>query len=288
MDDALARLARMRMDGLWPGGQRHSRADAFGLLLLLSLHRASGDERHLEEAQRLVEAAQPRAVVSRLGATVGGRDADTFHLAVWTFALGRFARIDPAHQRKALELAHSLHERVLANERSAARTLPPGSSAGLAVLEPFAAYVACRSLETPGLSDAVDDLRERIERNYRDLVVTQDLPLGMMLWLTHFHPQEPWAELQRGRCLRILEHLWVEPAGCFCREPGAPTALSLGGNAALAIGLQAVAAMPDRERRIRHRPVCPLRDEDAVLANVLACCADVPGELLRARRSSRA
>ena len=43
----------------------------------------------------------------------------------------------------------------------------------------------------------------------------------MMLWLSHFFPDETWAEVQRARCLATLDRMWIDPPGYFCREPGA-------------------------------------------------------------------
>ena len=33
-------------------------------------------------------------------------------------------------------------------------------------------------------------MKEIIDKTARDLVITQDLGLGMMLWMTHFFPEE--------------------------------------------------------------------------------------------------
>lgn len=34
----------------------------------------------------------------------------------------------------------------------------------------------------------------------------------MMLWMASFYPNEPWAQVQRGRCLQTLDGMWV-PTG---------------------------------------------------------------------------
>jgi hypothetical protein len=109
-----------------------------------------------------------------------------------------------------------------------------------------------------------------------------------MLWLTHFHPDEPWAQLQRGRCLRVLEHLWVDPPGCFCREPGLTREKSAAANRVISIGLQAVGAMPERVERLRRlrAPSFPDEQDGRGGKHVLACCADLPGELLCAPSSA--
>ena len=52
-------------------------------------------------------------------------------------------------------------------------------------------------------------MRELIDLQSRDLVVTQDLGIGMMLWMCHFFPEEPWARLQKRRCLAVLDTIWI-------------------------------------------------------------------------------
>ncbi len=43
----------------------------------------------------------------------------------------------------------------------------------------------------------------------------------MMLWMSHFFPDERVGAVQRARCARKLDRPVVEPPGYFCREPGA-------------------------------------------------------------------
>ena len=52
--DVFVRLERMRAAGTWLPRSRSLWADAFALVLLVSLRRASGDERFLDEARNLV------------------------------------------------------------------------------------------------------------------------------------------------------------------------------------------------------------------------------------------
>lgn len=285
IDEIVARLARIRAGNEWPTGPRDLWTDAFGLLLLVSLHRLSGDARHLVEARSLVAAVE---------STLEPRAERRLDLAAWILALGRSGRLESEHRRRGVELVRQVHQRfVLPGSSEGTKGIrdPGGSSlqSSLEPLEPFYGYVAYRSLDEPRLAAEIADLREQIERSYRDLVVTRDLALGMMLWMTHFHPDEPWAQLQRDRCLRVLEHLWVDPPGYFCREPGLTRAESAGANHAISIGLQAVRAMPERVEKLgrflrtRRRP----DDEDRrAVTQILACCAEIPGELLFARASA--
>ena len=102
-EHVLARLAWMRAEDVWPAGLRDLWTDAFGLVLLVSLHRASGAADPLDEARRLVAAVER---VLRPGVE------PLSHLALWTFALGRLARIEPEFRRRAVELAREGHARL--------------------------------------------------------------------------------------------------------------------------------------------------------------------------------
>lgn len=282
LDDVIARLARMRAGNLWPTGPRAIWTDAFGLVLLVSLFRLKGD------AQFLVEA---HSLVARVESVLKPHEERPLDLAAWILALGRLARVEPEYRLRAVELVRHAYDRVgvpSTDERTKGIRHPGGSLRGNGTepLETLYCYVACRSLDEPRLSMEIADLRQRSERSYRDLVVTQDLAVGMMLWMTHFHPDEPWAQLQRGRCLRVLEHLWVDPPCYFCREPGLTRVKSAVANHLISIALQAVGAMPERVERLRRflRPPRLLDDRDRLAAtHVLACCADLPGELLCVR-----
>ena len=51
-------------------------------------------------------------------------------------------------------------------------------------------------------------MKALIDLSAPELFITQDLGLGMMLWMTHFFPDEEWAVSQRRRCLRQLDAMW--------------------------------------------------------------------------------
>lgn len=267
-------LAELRSEGVWPAGARCLWTDAHGLVLLVSLHRIVGETWLLDQACDLAEAVQD-AIGGELGGYRGPADElgdlRPRDFGMWIFALGRLGRLEPAFRDQGLRLARAAHELFVLSERVHASPEP----------DVFVGYAAFRSLDEPELAREIADLGERIERRYRDLVLTRDQGLGTMLWLSHLHPQEPWAELQRARCLRILEHLWVDPPGCFCREPGRTRETSATANHAISIGLQAAGAMPDRVESLR-RCVPELADGRQGAPRVLACCAELPGDLLRA------
>jgi hypothetical protein len=72
---------------------------------------------------------------------------------------------------------------------------------GYGALDSFNGYIAYRALDERALASEINEMRDLIARDYEQLHIDQDLGLGMMLWLTHFFPQERWATIQSGRCL---------------------------------------------------------------------------------------
>ena len=82
---------------------------------------------------------------------------------------------------------------------------------GLGALDPFHGYVVYRLLDEDALADEIREMKTIVERSYRDLVITQDLGLGMMLWMTSFFPEERWAVVHRERSLAIFDRMWIDP-----------------------------------------------------------------------------
>ena len=50
----LDKLAWMRTERIWPNRKRYLWTDAFGVVLLISLHAASGERRYLDQAEWVV------------------------------------------------------------------------------------------------------------------------------------------------------------------------------------------------------------------------------------------
>lgn len=112
----------------------------------------------------------------------------------------------------------------------------------------------------------------------------------MMLWMTQFFPQvvpgESWATTQRARCLDMLGQMWVGTAdgGYFCREPQHHQVKFAFTNYGVAVGLQAVNAMPERVDRL-HTFFETWRSGDhydrEAITHVMACSSHFPGYLLQ-------
>jgi hypothetical protein len=114
-------------------------------------------------------------------------------------------------------------------------------------------------------------------------VITQDLGLGMMLWMTQFRPEQYWAQLQRKRCLVILDRMWRQD-GYFCREPDLPRTKFAFTNYGVSIGLQAAGSMPARVDRLNEFFESYRSGDEydrAAITHVMACSSHFPGYLIR-------
>ena len=105
----------------------------------------------------------------------------------------------------------------------------------------------------------------------------------MLLWMSHFFPVEPWAMILRKRSLAMLDRMWIEPSGYFCREPSLPQVKFAFTNYGVSIGLQAVGAHPDRVQQLNRFFAIyhsgDSYDRDAI-THVMGCCSLFPGDLL--------
>jgi hypothetical protein len=294
IERVLARLRWMRASGIWPNGRRYLWTDAFGLVLLVSLYRVTNDARYLDEARDLVAKVErilgrPRGL--RIG-EAADRDGQYFHyLAMWIFALGRLGRIEPEYRDRAVRVVREIHDAFVTPGVGVAWKMEEDLSApypgyGIGALDPFHGYVVYRLLDDPALEREIAEMRDLVQRSYRELVITQDPGLGMMLWISHFFPEEEWSRVQRARALEILDRMWIEFEGFFCREPRMRTVKFAFTNYGVAIGLRAVGAMPERVERLR-RFFASYRSGDEydmeAITHVMACSADHPGELLCVR-----
>ncbi|MER8525150.1 hypothetical protein [Mesorhizobium sp. M0814] len=126
-------------------------------------------------------------------------------------------------------------------------------------------------------------MRDLMERDWRSLDIDQDLGLGMMLWLAHFFPDEPWAEAQTRRSLRTLETMWVDPPGYFSRAPWLRDTKFAFTNYGVSLGLQAAGIWPGRVDRLNaffeDWRSGDEYDREAITW-VMACTSHLPGAFL--------
>ena len=286
-----AKLAWMREERIWPNGLRYLWTDAFGVILLVSLHAESGERSYLDQAEWVV-AEVDRVLGRPRGIRIGeapDRDGQYFHyLAMWLYALAVLGRHIPDYTRKGMELVRQIHDAFVVPGRGVIWKMKedlsgPYAGYGFGALDAFDGYVSYLLLDERALSREITDMRLLIDRLAADLLITQDLGLGMMLWMTQFVPEEFWTRAQRARCLGMLDRMWVDE-GYFCREPGLRHVKFAFTNYGVSIGLQAVNAMPDRVRRLNaffeaYRSGDQY-DRDAI-THVMACSSHFPGYLVR-------
>lgn len=285
------RLAWMRSEGIWPNGLRYLWTDAFGVILLASLYHEKGDSRYLDEAQWVI-AEVDRVLGRTRGIRIGEapeRDGQYFHyLAMWLYALAVMGRYLPAYRARGVELVHEIHDAFVVPGRGVRWKMRedlsgPYPGYGFGALDAFDGYVSYRLLDEKALAREISDMRDLIDRTATDLVITQDLGLGMMLWMTHLFPSEEWAVIQRERCLTILDQMW-RPEGYFCREPSLPGVKFAFTNYGVSVGLQAVSAMPDRVGWLNSFFDDYHSGDEydrAAITHVMACNSHFPGYLIR-------
>jgi hypothetical protein len=207
---------------------------------------------------------------------------------MWIFALSRLGKILPEYRTKAIRLVKDIHPAFLISGQGVHWKMLEDLSApypgfGLGALDPFHGYVVYRLLDEDALKDEIGQMKAIVERSYRNLIITQDLGLGMMLWMTRFFPEDEWARVHRKRGLAMLERMWVDPPGYFCREPEARTVKFAFTNFGVSLGLQAVEAWPDRVARLNsffesYRSGDQYDTE--AITHVMACVSSLPGEFI--------
>ncbi len=294
----LDRLGRIREQGLWPNGKRDLWTDALGVLCLLSLHRELGEESFLAEAEWVAQEVD-RVLGRRRGIRMGEKpEAGGQYFrseALWVFALERLGRILPRFRSRALALVREIHAPfvrpgvgIISRMDEELRRPFPGSGPGR--LEVFLALAVYRQLGEDALGPEIEELEPMVQSTYRTLAPDHGVDLGLLLWITHFFPAEPWSLLLRERVLAALDARWVDPPGYFRRNlpepwsgPVRPNRLALS-NLTATVGLQAQGVWVHRVLRV-HRyfldayPWEP--DLDDPLAPILTCVSLHPGVLLR-------
>jgi hypothetical protein len=289
----LTKLRWMREQRIWPNGLRYLWTDAFGLVLLISLYRDLHEQQYLDDAANLVREVN-RVLGRPRGLRIGeapDRDGQYFHyLAMWLFALSRLSEHIPQYRTRAIALARDVHRAFVLPERGVVWKMKedlsgPYPGFGYGALDAFNGYVVYRILGEQALAPEIMEMRILIDRDYERLQIDQDLGLGMMLWLNHFFSQEYWAKLQANRSLAMLDRMWVDPPGYFCRDPHLHHVKFAFTNYGVSLGLQAVGRNPDRIVRLnqyfdRYRSGDHY-DSDAI-THVMACTSHYPGAFLQA------
>jgi hypothetical protein len=186
-----------------------------------------------------------------------------------------------------IDLVHQVHDRFLVPGRGVIWKMEedlsgPYPGYGFGALDAFDGYVSYRMLDKVALSRQIAEMRTLVDRSAPNLVITQDLGLGMMLWMTHFFPDEPWAQIQRHRCLAMLDRMWKENS-YFCREPVLQRTKFAFTNYGISVGLQAVNEMPERVDRLNSYFESYRSGDEydyAAITHVMACSSHFAGALI--------
>lgn len=293
----LDRLGWIRSYGIWPHGTRDLWTDALGVICLVSLHK------ELEEDWILAEAEWVAQEVDRvLGRRKGIRTAQgvegqgqTFRAqALWIFALSRLGEILPQYKNRALDLVREIHAPfvrpgagiVARMEEDLSR---PFADSGPALLEVFLGLAVYRQVGVDALGPEIEELEGMVLKTYQSLAPDHGVDLGLLLWITHFFPDEPWALALREKALSALDARWVDPPGYFRRNlpepwvgPVRSNRLALT-NFSAALGLQAQGVWSERVERLHRYFLEDYRwevDMNDALAPILTCISIRPGLFL--------
>jgi len=295
IDYVLAKLDWMRAQRIWPNGLRYLWTDAFGVVLFVSLYRELGEQRWLDQAEELIGNVE-RVLGRRRGIRIGeapDRDGQYFHyLAMWLFALARLGDLRPEYRARGIALARDIHAAFVIPGRGVIWKMEedlsgPYPGYGLGSMDAYDGYVSYRALDEGALAPEIADMRALIERDWRTLAIEQDLGLGMMLWLAHFFPHEPWAKTQMERALRTLDAMWVDPPGYFCRAPALRGTKFAFTNYGVSLGLQAANAWPGRIERLNaffEKWRSGDEYDREAITWVMACTSHFPGAFIRSRK----
>lgn len=292
IDYVLTKLDWMRVQQIWPNGLRYLWTDAFGVVLLVSLFDETGDKAYPDQAEAVVTDVE-RVLGRERGLRIGeapDRDGQYFHyLSMWIYALTQLGNHRQRYRERALEVVREVHGPFVRPGIGVVWKMEEDLSApypgyGYGALDAFDGYVVYRLLDENELRDEIEDMRELIESSYRALDITQDLGIGMMLWMAHFFPDEPWSRVQSERCVQTLDGMWIDPPGYFCRQPGMKRTKFAFTNYGVSVGLQAHELWPERVDRLNaffedYRS----GDEYDVeaITHVMACSSHLPGRLIK-------
>lgn len=299
LDYVTRKLHWMRGERIWPNGLRYLWTDAFGLVLYVSLHRATGEERWLDAARDLVVdvdcvLGRPRGY--RIG-EAADRDGQYFHyIAMWLFALACLGEHDPKYRQKGIRIARDVHRAFVLPGRGVIWKMEEDLSApypgyGFGAMDAFDGYAAYKLLSQEELADEIAEMRAIMERQHPALRIDQELGLGMMLWLAHFFPEEDWAVAQRELSLAALDRWWVDPPGYFARASYARQVRIAFANYGVSIGLQSQDVWPERVGALNdyfERWRSGDEYDREAITWVMACCSHFPGALVSERVASEA
>jgi hypothetical protein len=221
----------------------------------------------------------------RIGEAVD-RDGQYFHyLAMWVYALTCLGKTRSVYRDEAVNLVRQIHPAFVIPGRGVIWKMQENLSGpypgyGLGAMDAFDGYVVYKLLAPDQLETEIHEMQQLMTVCYESLVIDQDLGLGMMLWLCHFFPDEPWSRLQLRQSLYQLNGLWTDPPGYFCRQTGWKTMKFAFTNYGVSLGLQSVDQWSDRIDKL-NTWFEDYRSGDEydtnAITHIMACTSHFPG-----------
>ena len=215
------------------------------------------------------------------------REGQYFHyLAMWLYALSVLGRYRPLYREQGVTLARQIHDPFVVPGRGVIWKMQedlsgPYPGYGFGALDAFDGYVSYRLLDEQALAREIGEMYALIKRTAGDLVITQDLGLGMILWLAL-----PRGGMGQAAYEALARHArpHVAAEGYFAREPYLPQMCFAFTNYGVSVGLQAADAMPERVDALNaYFETYRSGDEydRNAITHVMACSSHFPGLLLR-------
>ena len=294
LNAALEAKEFMSQTNIWPDGIRYLWTDSHGVCNLLSLYYETGDSSFLKQAEDMVNKVYD-VLGRKRGLRIGeepDRDGQYYHyLTKWMYALNEFGKIKPEYHSRAVSLIKDIHPAFVIKGRGVIWKMledlsGPYPGYGLGGLDFYDGYVIYKLIDESALSSEIGDMYTLIQKDYHKFSCTQDLGLGEVLWMTHFFPDESWAQLLRQRAEKQLNEMWVSNKNetYFCRQPSLRKTKFAFTNYGVSVGCQSVGIWPERVAQLNEF-FGSYKSNDEYdfnsITHVMRCSSLFPGVFLR-------
>ena len=218
-----------------------------------------------------------------------------FHyLTKWAFALSRMGKVknDQRYIRWAIDLIKVVHPRFVYRDRndqlhmywkmSIDLSHPAVSSEGN--LDPYDGYITYRLVDALAderqLESELAEMKSMVDLKYARYRSSDPLDLGEALWITHWYPDESWAQAITSKSLQALEELWQR--GEFRDSLDQRLAFrEFGTTIGVQVNERASERWKDRVDEIHHLWLPHLYERDQDISPVMFCTSLRPGVISR-------
>lgn len=289
----LSKMEWMEKNKIWPNGLRYLWTDSFGLVLLVSLYNETKDKKYLNMSENLVSEVY-RVLGRKRGIRIGeepDRDGQYYHyLIIWIFALWRLGQIIPKYHDSSIDLVKQIHKPFVNKGKGVYWKMEedlsrPYAGIGYGAADHFKGYVIYRLVDNgkDQLKEEIQDMKVIVEKNYKKTDIDQDLGAGMMLWLTHFFPNEDWAKYMKELSLKKLNKMWIDSPGYFCRTTYYRHLKFAFTNYGISLGLQSINTWPERVEKLNNFFESYKHGDEydyKSITHVMGCVSYFPGEFI--------